>query len=104
MCGYEIDTCRRHAVVVFIQVATTCKAFRKLSQHTVFTPPIVTHTITVASIPLCPTLWELTYLVATFTDIPGFCNQLYLRDNGILVNNIKKCTQPVHRMQLTCKG
>src|SRR3954469_10886192 len=104
MCCYKIDTGSRHTIVVFIQVATTCKALSKFGQHTVFTSPKITHTITVASIPFCPTLGEFTPLVTAFSYIPGFCNQFYLRDNRILVNNIKKSTQPVHSMQLTCKG
>src|SRR5690606_24286454 len=104
MCGDKVDACGRPSVVVPVQVAASCESFSKLRQHTVSAPPIIAHAVAILAIPLDPSRREISNLVATFSEIPGFGDQLDLRDDRVLVYNVEEPAQPVYFMQFPCKG
>src|SRR6202012_4117863 len=104
MRGNEIDACGGIPVIVFIKVGTAGKAFGKFSQHTIGPAPVIAHTIPVFAIPFSPARRKLTDLITSFAYVPGFGYQFHLRDNRVLVDDIKKSAQPVDVVQLAGQG
>src|ERR1700744_1695375 len=102
MCGYKINTCCGPAVVL-VQVCTPGYPVGKLAQHTFGAVPVITHTVAVFPVPFAPPGGEFTNLVTAFADVPGFGDQFYLRDNRVLVDNVKKGAQLVYLVQLAGK-
>jgi hypothetical protein len=102
--GDEVDACCGSAVVAFVKIGASGESERKLSQHAVCTPPEVAHAVAVFSIPLSPAGREFSYLISAFANVPRFSYQFHLRDNRVLVNDIKESTETVHFMQFACKG
>src|SRR5215213_6801128 len=96
MCRNEIDACSRSAVIVFVEIRAACKAQCEFTKHTIGATPVIANAIPVFSVPFCPAGRKFSYLVSTFSNIPWFCDQLYLRDYGVLVNDVEERTQPVH--------
>src|SRR5207244_964638 len=89
--------------IVLVQISTTGKALRKFRKHAVIAAPVIAHTIAVFTVPFAPSMRELAYLVTTFANIPWLSYQFNLRYNRVLVNDIKKGTQPVNLMQFSRK-
>src|SRR5688572_975042 len=92
MCCDKIDACRRRTVTFFIEIGASCKPLPELRKHPFSTFPIVTYAVAVHAIPLSPAGRKLSYLVTSFSHVPWFRDQLYLRYHRVLVNDIKKCT------------
>ena len=90
VCGDEVNGVRWAAPVVLVQVRRTSQAGSELAQRGCLTAPEVTHSVAVFAVPLAPQRGEVANLVAVFTHIPGFCDQLDLADNRILLHKVKK--------------
>src|SRR5215470_2112260 len=63
--------------------------------------PEVTDGVAVAPVPLAPQGWEVTDLIAPWADVPWLCDELYLADHRILLDEVEERRQAVHVVELT---
>src|SRR5690349_9578886 len=95
----KVDARRRLPIVVFVQIRTAGEAQGELRQHAVCTAPVIAYTVAVLAIPLEPTRRKISHLITAFTYVPRFGYQFYLRDDRVLVDDIKKSTQLIDRVK-----
>src|SRR5436305_4202701 len=101
MCRYKVDAGSRSTVIIFIKIRASGKPKCKFTEHAFSTTPIITNAIAVLTIPFHPSRRKFSNLVTTFSNVPGFGNQFYLRDHRVLVNDVEERTKPVYFMQLS---
>ena len=106
MSSDEINAGVRLAAVLLIKVTAAGNTEGEFRQGAFITFPEVTDGITVFTVPFRPKDGEFTYLVSSFSNIPGFRNELDIRNDGVLMNDIKEGGQPVYIMQFPgqCRG
>ncbi len=78
MRGNKVNAGSGAAIIFFIKIRAAGDPRSKFRERAVGSPPVITDAVAVFAVPLRPAGRELTYLVAAFPHIPGFCNQLYL--------------------------
>jgi hypothetical protein len=78
-----------------VKVRTTAQSVRDLIHQTTVTLPEPAHRITVAPIPFRPQYREASDLIAALPDVPRLGNELYLRNDWILVNDFEERGKPV---------
>jgi hypothetical protein len=101
MRGYKINTCIRFTPTTLIQIAAPGKPVSQITYQPLISTPEFSNRITISAIPLCPQNGKISHLITTRTNIPGFGNKFYLRDHGVLMNDIKKSSQPFDIEKLT---
>src|SRR4029078_5504324 len=97
----EIDAGVGPSSALLVQVAAACQARRQLRDGAAVATPETPHRVAVLAVPLGPLRREVTDLVTAFAEVPGFGNELHLRQDRVLVNDVKERAQLVHGMQLT---
>src|SRR5947209_3522453 len=93
VAGNEIDAGIGLAPVALVQVATTAQACGKLRHRATVAFPEAPHGIAVLAVPLTPEDGEIAHLITTRTHVPRLGDELDLRQEGILVNNVEKGSQ-----------
>ena len=87
-----------------VQVGGASQAGGEVGERGEFAAPEVAHRIAVPAVPLGPQGREAADLVAVRTHVPRLRDELDLRDNGILVDEIEECGQPVDLGELSGQG
>ena len=100
MAGDEVDRGDRPPPAGLVQVAGAGQPLGELRQGSGFPAPQVPYAVAVLAIPFQPQRRDFSDLVAAFPDVPRFGDQLDLRDDRILLDQVEKGGQPVHIMQL----
>src|SRR5437762_2752143 len=95
----EIDTRGRMTPVSLVKVARTCETGGQFGDLAVIALPISSRCISITTVPLGPKRWELAHLIAAFAKVPWFRNQFHLRNNWILINDIKERRESVDFME-----
>jgi len=80
------------------------KPRRELRQRLVLAPPVVAHGVAVLAVPLRPQRGEVAHLVAALADVPRLGDQLHLRDDRVLLDQVEERRQPVDVVQLARQG
>ena len=104
VCDHEVDGSHGLATRRAIQVGGPCEARGEVGQRGEFSAPEVTHRIAVPAVPLGPQGWEAAHLVAVRAHVPRLGDELDLRDDGILVDQIEESGQAVDFGKLTGQG
>src|SRR4029453_18879960 len=84
-----------------IEIAAAGQAERQTSHQPAIPLPKTSHGVAIFGVPFGPEDGKIPNLIAAFAQVPGFRDELHLRQHGILVNNVKERPQPIHRMQLS---
>src|SRR6056297_3326660 len=83
---YKINAGKGASRVVFVKVRATGKAIGELSEGLVLSPPEIPYAVPVLAVPFRPQGRKVSHLVAPFTDIPGFSDELDLVNNRVLLD------------------
>ena len=98
--GDEVDRRRGPAGVGLVQVGAAGEAVAELGQRGRLAPPEVADGVAVAAVPLRPQRREVADLVAALADVPRLGDQLHLRHDRILLDEVEERRQPVDGVQL----
>ena len=98
--GDEVDRRRRPPGVGLVQVGAAGEAVAELGQRRRLAAPEVADRVAVAAVPLRPQRREVADLVAALADVPRLGDQLDLRDDGVLLDEVEERRQPVDGEQL----
>src|SRR6185437_512076 len=99
MRGDEVDAGGRVTHVVLIKIAAAGEAVAELSELAFVAFPVAADGITVAAVPFGPEGGELAHLVTAIADVPGFGDQLDLRDQRVLIDDVEERRQAIDLMQ-----
>ena len=100
MAGDEIDAGVGSAAALLIKIAAAAKARGEFGHGAGVRLPKAAHAIAIFAVPLGPEDGEVADLVAPLADIPRLGDQLYLREHGILVNDVEEGAQLVDGIKL----
>jgi len=95
VAGHKIQARMRSAAIMQIQVAAACEARRQLADCRAVSFPKSPHAITVSTIPLAPEDRKIPDLVSIRPQIPRLGNELHLRQDRILVNDVKERSETI---------
>ena len=95
----KVDTGVRLSSVVLIQIAAAGQTRGDFGDQSTIARPESTNRIAIASVPFRPQMRKVADLIATAAQVPRFRNQFDLRQNRILQDDVKKCTQLIDVMQ-----
>src|SRR5689334_8407733 len=104
MGGHEIDAGPRPAPAMIEEVGGCADPRGKLRQHALIPAPIAPHRTAVAIVPLRPTWWKLSELIATGPYIPGLCDQLHVLQCGRLSERVKEAAARIEAVILAADG
>ncbi len=102
--GDEVDRRRRAAGVCLVQVGAAGEAVAELGEGGRFAPPEVADRVAVAPVPLRPLRREVADLVAALADVPRLGDQLDLRHDRVLLDEVEERRQAVDLVELACEG
>jgi hypothetical protein len=97
----EVDAGIRPAPAVLVKVAAAGDAGGKLRRRGVLALPKPAHRVAVAPVPFGPAHREVPDLVTAGADVPGFGDQLHLRDHRILMDDVEERAELVYVVKLT---
>src|SRR5690606_22918650 len=100
----EVDTCGWSAVTTMVEIGTASESLAHFGKNAISATPEISNAIAIEPVPFRPTRRKVSNLVATFANVPGFCYQFHLRDDGILVNDVEESAELIHFVQFACKG
>src|SRR5262249_4031899 len=94
VCGNEVDARGRSAPARLEKIARTGEPVGELRGKLV-TVPKPTNRITIATVPLGPSNWEVSNLISALANIPWLRDQLCGRQHRVLVNDVEKPASPI---------
>src|SRR6516165_3392655 len=97
----EVDAGVRRATGLLVEVARAGQAGGKLGDRAAVPLPEPPDVVAILAVPLGPEHREGPYLITTRPYVPGLGNQLYLRENWILVNDVKEGAQAIDLVELS---
>ena len=86
--------------LVLVQVARAGEPRGELGQLAAVALPEAPHGVAVLAVPLGPQRREVADLVAARADVPRLGDQLHLREDRVLVDDVEEGAQPVDLVQL----
>src|SRR5690606_31636253 len=98
--GDEVDAGIRQPAVALVEVAAARESRGHLRDLSRVATPEATDRVAVLPVPLGPAHREVPDLVAAFAEIPGLGDQLHLRDDGVLRDDVEEGTESVHLVEL----
>ena len=98
--GDEVDAGVGLAAVGGVEVGASREAVAQLGHLARVALPEAADGIAVLAVPFGPQHGKVAHLVAAFADIPGLGDELHLREDGVLVNDVEEGAQPVHFVEL----
>ena len=102
--GDEVDRRRGSAGVCLVQVGAAGEAVAELGEGGRFAAPEVTDRVAISPVPFGPLRREVADLVAAFADVPRFGDQLDLRHDRILLDEVEERRQAIDLVELACEG
>ena len=93
--GDEVDRRVRAAPVVLVEIARAGQAVAHLRQAGLVAVPEVAHRVAELAVPLGPQHREVAHLVAALADVPRLGDQLHVREDRVLVDQVEERAQPV---------
>ncbi|EXI74696.1 MAG: hypothetical protein AW07_01624 [Candidatus Accumulibacter sp. SK-11] len=99
MGGDEVDAGIGSAATVLVQIAGAGETVGELPHHAALTAPVIAHDVPVLAIPLGPADRKVAHLIATVPEVPGLGNQLHLRQDRVLVNDVHEGAELIHFVQ-----
>jgi hypothetical protein len=88
----KIDARCRPAVISTIKIRAASEPVGEGAEFNCFSTPEVADLVTELVIPFSPAYGKLPDHITFISDVPGFGDELYLRDNRILMYDIEKRT------------
>ena len=83
-----------------VEVAAAGQAAGELRHLPAVAAPELAHRVAVAAVPLGPAGREVAHLVSALAEVPGFGNQLHLRQHGVLLDDVEERAQLVDLEEL----
>src|SRR5690606_32516708 len=99
VAGDEVDAGDRLASVPAIQVAGAEKPRREVGGDPAVALPEPSDRVAVLAVPFAPHVGKVADLVAARPDVPWLGDQLDLRENRILVDDVEECRKLVDIVQ-----
>src|SRR5205823_850590 len=96
--GNEIDARVRTPAAVLIQIRAAREPICDLADPPFIAFPKPSDLIAILSIPLRPEHREIPDLVTAFAHVPRLSDQLHLREDRVLVNDLEKGVELVHAL------
>ena len=90
VAGDEIDAGVRPAAAPFIEIAGAAEARGEFGDHAAVALPEPADRVAVAAVPFRPQRREIADLIAALAQVPGLGDQLDLRDDRVLVDDVEK--------------
>ena len=100
VAGDEVDAGVRAAAAPLVQVARAAEPRGELRHHAAVALPEAADAVAVLAVPLGPQHREVAHLVAAGAQVPRLGDQLDLRDDRILVDDVEERAQLVDFVQL----
>ena len=97
---HEVDAGRRAPPALLVEVARAGEAKGELADLAPVALPVPANRVSVLPVPLGPARREVADLVATLAEVPWLRDQLDLRDDRILVDDVEEGRQAVHVVEL----
>src|SRR6185436_9638752 len=99
--GDEVDARVRTPPALLVEIAAAREPRRQLGERAAVAAPEAPYRVAVLAVPLRPFRREVPDLVPAFAQIPRLGDQLDLRQDRVLMNDVKERTELVDSMQLT---
>src|SRR5580692_11054977 len=93
--GHKINAGRRTPAIAVVQIARSGEPIGKVGKLAFVTLPITAHGIAITAVPLGPSGGEIADLIAAVSDVPGLRDQLHLRDDRVLMNDIEESREAI---------
>src|SRR4029453_10039644 len=91
----EVDARVRPLAVMFIEIGASGESIRHLTDPTFIAFPKTADRVAIFAVPFGPRHRKVAHLIASFSDIPRLCDQLYLREHRVLLNYLEKSRRRV---------
>src|SRR5438132_14208041 len=104
MAGDEIDAGIRASAAMLVEIAAAAQPVSELRGGAAVSFPESPDGVPIFAVPLRPQDRKVSHLIAAFAQVPRLGNELDLRQNGILVDDIEECSQLVDFVQLAGQG
>src|SRR5208337_4549734 len=104
VAGDEVDAGGWGAPGLLVEVARAGQAGGELGDRTAVALPEPPHVVAVLAVPLGPEHREVAHLVSARAHIPWLGDQLHLREDRVLVNDVEKGAQAVDLVKLSSQG
>src|SRR5262245_1212952 len=99
----EVDAGVRAPAVTFIQIGASGESIRHFTDAAFIAFPKTADRVAIFAVPFRPWQGEVAHLIASFSDVPRFCDQLHLRENRILLNYLEEWMQRVESRMIACQ-
>src|SRR6185503_3553285 len=88
--GHEVDARVRAPATLLVEIVAAGQSRRELGHHAVIASPEAAHRIPILAVPLGPEDREVADLIPALPEVPWLGNQLHLRDDRVLMNNVEE--------------
>jgi hypothetical protein len=80
---------------MFVEIGASGESMRQLANAAFVAFPKTADRVAIFAVPFRPGHGKVAHLIAAFSDIPRFCDQLHLREHGVLLNYLEKWMQRI---------
>ena len=91
----EVDARVRPPAVMFIEIGASGESIRHVADAAFIALPKTADRVAIFAVPFRPGHRKVAHLIASFSNVPRFCDQLYLREQRVLLNYLEKWMQRV---------
>src|SRR6266550_2192199 len=98
--SHEVDARMRKATAAAVQIARSGQAARELTDQSAVAFPIRANDVAIAVVPLRPSWRKMSELIAALAQVPRLRDQLHLREQRILPQQLEEWTDVVGLMHL----
>src|SRR5262245_2333471 len=98
--GHKVYTRVRTTSASAIEITTAGQTHSETSDQATVSFPKTSHSVAIFGVPFGPQNGKVSNLIAAFAQVPGFRDELHLRQHRVLMYNVKESSQPIHRMEL----
>jgi hypothetical protein len=100
VAGHEVDAGVRFPAAVRVEVAAPAKPGRKFRHDATVPFPEPPYRVAVLAVPLRPQHRKVPDLIPALAEVPRLGDQLHLRDDRVLVDDVEERAELVHGLQL----
>ncbi len=96
----EVDARRGPAAALLVEVARSREPIAQLGHLTLVALPVAADGVAILPVPLGPPAGEVADLIAALAQVPRFSDELHLRDDGVLLDDVEERGEPVDVVEL----
>src|SRR4029453_18568133 len=102
--GDEVDAGIGASPAMLVKIGASRQAIGQLADLAFIALPETAHCVPIFAVPFRPEDGEISDLIASFADVPWPGDQLYLREDRVLVNDFEESMQLVHPIRVAREG